>query len=249
MESVLKKVSDDLFERNIINRSVFNAYLKIISKEEANLLYQVFVAMVVYSLTELCEFCTEKNISLNWLPEVSDITINRFVASFITIGDMMEKLADCLELDEKERCHKWRENDAKLHRISVMHSFETRYHEAKSRFLFRSRRKNKLAYHAVRRTIKKPVENWEILLKYTIEDISTQPLTFWSQIQVSKLSVSCRRAIVYKLEEVKNKNFLPDVAKSLLKSMNTDLFLEEFSDCTSVRLSCCFRRRKINVTW
>lgn len=246
----MKKVSDDLFKRNIVNRIELNEYFKIISKEEANILYQVFVAMVVYSLKELSEFCVEKNVSLNWLPDVSDATINRFVASFITVGDVMEKLADCLELTEQERCEKWRINHSELNHITAIHSLNARYHKTKSIFMFRSRRKNKLAYYKVRRTLKTPVKNWEILLKSTIDQVSSQPVTFWFQLQVSNLSVTCRRAIVYKLEEVKEQSFLPDVAKDLLKSINTDLFLEDLTNSNPrTRVICCFYRRKINVTW
>lgn len=227
MDMVLANACVELHKNGVVCREHIVSYLNDISCEEANMYYQVFVAMVVYSSHEFQEFCAQKQISLNWLPNIEDAFLNKFIDGFIVVGDIVDKLADCAQYEKHDRIVLWQEEQLKMKQMREQHLLDAKHQKAKSDFLLKSRHTNEIAFVRVHKTIKTPLKEWEVVIKTDSSELLSKSVMFWRHLQVEKLSVLQKRAMIHKLETIKTESYLEGNVNRTLKELQDDVFCTE----------------------
>ena len=123
-------------------------------------------------------------------------------------GQLVERVADSVELPAPVRMRKWKSEQMDMRLRAKVHSENSKWHALWSAFLYTSRKENEDAYNQVlaklRASIPEKKKEWHDLMLGTPESLQYRPNTFWAAIQVNRCSILEKRAICHKLTLCKN---------------------------------------------
>lgn len=171
----------------------------------------------------------------------------RFLQGLVNVGTFMEKLADATSTSPSTRQQKWKYEEDYLDTLRAQHKKNSDWHTKWSQFLFASREINAQAYRTVYDTIDNPKLDWQIVIKSSVQTLSTKPNIFYTNLQLNKLASLEKRAMLHKYSLMYN--VLPTATRETMKCVTRDLFLEAYSanpdtECSTVDMrntsvTCC----------
>lgn len=246
MQCALRAACDQLFVHGKVDRGLFEPILLRIAAEEARVYYEVFVAMVVLAPQEFVRFCQERDVSLAWLPNANHDVLNRFHSCFMEVGDLVDKLADCIEFSPASRQRKWTGEQQVRETLRADHARSARVHSTKSAFLLASRIRNRRAHRKVKRSIKVAREEWQIVVVSETNALIGMSRGFWNCLRVDRLSSDQKRAVLYSLEHLKRISYLEKSVEALRRDLEDQLFAAdrptERGRCKQASYLCCRRQ-------
>ena len=127
----------------------------------------------------------------------------RFHRTLVDNGQLVEHIADSIELSVPVRMRKWKTEQMNMRLNSHLQLENAKWHATWSNFVYESRKKNEDAYQQVLADLQKspsPIQKeWQHFVLEPLDDLKKRPNTFWAAIQINRCSVFEKRAICHKV--------------------------------------------------
>lgn len=196
---------------NETDREEIQNMLLNISNEDALILYELFCTASLLSFDDTMNLATEYNVPFEkW---TNDANLNNFVNSFVNVGPLLDRIADCIEYSPAEREVLWNRHKEKWKSIHETQLVHKKSQEQISAFNIQSRSLNKKAYDCLYKSLndcKKSTDaEWQQVIKMDNVALAAKPPLFWCHIRLNKLNALQLRALLHKLTICQEECCLP----------------------------------------
>lgn len=178
--------------------------------------------------------------------DVNDFNLlKRFFHVCIDNGQLSERLADCMDLPMEMRMKKWNIEREKLAQDAKLHRMNSEQIHMWSVYMYESRSENAAAYDRTLRKLARtpPIKprEWQELIITSDADLAKKDAFFWYAVQTRRLSIEEKRAVLHKMNKVKN------CASDILHKRCSELAEEIFYDIHRPTTTAAAGRRKPNL--
>ena len=166
-----------------------------LSKEDAILLYTDMCAIQIVHDTQIEQ---EFPILRDMLDCNDKKAIDRFHAVFIDNGQLVDRIADCIDMNRKMRQSKWMTSASKAERDVENQRKDSSFTSIWSQYQIESRVINRDAYQEVRKMLhhrQTCKSEWQSLIMDDPASLRSRPDSFWYAIQTGQLTHHEKRAV------------------------------------------------------
>ncbi len=152
----------------------------------------------------------------------------QFCRIIIDNGRFIDRLADCIDLSYLQRLHKWQTEEDGNKQMMERHRVDSNYIAAWSKYLYDSRNLNADAFEKVRAELQNGIvgkrREWHDLILLSSAELEQKDLSFWYAIQTRRLKIEEKRAVVFRIKQMKH------CAGKTLHTREFELSIELFYD-------------------
>ena len=172
-------------------------------------------------------------------------TVRKFHSAFIDNGQLVDKIADSIEMTRQERFRKWT-SQKELEESSACNQRElSRRQKEWSTFMYNSRDMNRKAYEEVRAILMqdppKRHREWHSVILESAEQLERKNMPFWWGLQTGALSTVEKRAVCHKLALCMGSSGM--IIQERFVNLMADLFAAQHSHPVHRRYRLSFFRR------
>ena len=208
--------------------------LRNISPEEARIMYNDISYLYICFTTPTC---TDENIDLQQLTMLRHAYSSKFICGLVEIGTFMDKLIDSSRMSKDEKIKKWKDESEEWHHSVLSHKKLAEEHALWSNFLYNCRDVNHKTYERIRHRIRNPQKEWEKVVVQSPKELCKNSAIFYNNIQISKLSIEEKRALVHKYQMIQN--ILPASSRKTTNDLLQDIFIHELEKSHTAKKLCC----------
>ncbi len=206
----MKIINND--DREEIQKKLLN-----ISSEEALKLYEILCMASLCSYEDTNNIAKKYNIPFSKWTTENDMT--RFVNSFINVGPLLDRIADCIEYTPTDREVLWKGYKERWKTMHDSQLINKQIQEKMSTFNVESRKLNEKAFKIVSNKLIKSKINinleWQQVINLKNVELNTKTPLFWSHVKVNQLNNLQLRALLYKLYIYQEEYNLPQYGLDL----------------------------------
>ncbi len=156
--------------------------------------------------------------------------VKRFQTVLIDNGSLVNKVADCVDWNQKERSARWIEEKKRASHAATAQRRKSQEQSDWSAFVVASRDENQKGYEHVRTELsnnRPPVlREWHVLILETPERLRRKDVAFWYGIRTASCTTIQKRAICHKLLQIKG--FNATITNDKLNKIQQDLLCDIF---------------------
>ena len=199
-------------ERDLLHQELVD-----ITSNEAQLLYVDLCAIVDSVETKLQP-------SLNTLTfEYTHSNCVNFYQQMMEVGNFVDRVADAMTYTSEQRQEKWNAEVTLHEQLCKKHKTVSEFFNTWSQFLLSSRQINEHAYQQILLQVPtNPKLEWQIVIASSVVVLQSKPRTWWSGVQITKLSKIEQQALVHKLDICRS--FAPEIIDDLRMKLNCAIF-------------------------